>query len=106
VELQDPASTEILLTAAYGEAAISSVVEPLYGRDTSLQPDGRTRVLGYRRQTGKGSVVYFALGHCHSPIARGVQGGAAEMASAAFHGVWEVPAFMGLMRNAIRLGVE
>ncbi|HEY6421122.1 MAG TPA: hypothetical protein VIX59_19165 [Candidatus Binataceae bacterium] len=31
-------------------------------------PDGKTPVLGYTRETGKGGVVYFALGHCHAPL--------------------------------------
>ena len=47
IELQDPASTQILLTADYGPDAVSSAIGTLYASDTSLQPDGRTRVLGY-----------------------------------------------------------
>jgi hypothetical protein len=35
--------------------------------DTSLQPDGKTRVDGYTRDLGKGGVRYFALGHYHNP---------------------------------------
>ncbi|GIT39107.1 MAG: hypothetical protein Ct9H300mP8_03030 [Gammaproteobacteria bacterium] len=38
-----------------------------YEEDTSLQADGRTRVLGYTRALGSGEVAYIALGHCHSP---------------------------------------
>ena len=38
--------------------------------DTSLQSDGRTRVLGYTRAVGNGGVTYFALGHCHNPAIR------------------------------------
>jgi hypothetical protein len=42
----------------------------LYPIDTSLQPDGRTRVLGYTRDAGKGGVAYAALGHCRNPAIR------------------------------------
>src|SRR5439155_17197965 len=50
VELQDPASSQILLTADYGPSGRWPVAADLYGSDTSLQPDGRTRVLGYTKQ--------------------------------------------------------
>src|SRR5438552_5792812 len=47
IELQDPKSTRILLTADYGPAATSPTIGTLYPSDTSLRPDGKTRVLGY-----------------------------------------------------------
>ena len=75
IELQDPGSTRVLLTAEYGPGVVSSVVEKLYGRDTSLQADGRTRVLGYTRSIGAGGVTYYALGHCQSPASRADIGG-------------------------------
>jgi len=102
VELQDPASTHILLSAQYGAAAVSPVVDKLYGRDSSLQADGKTRVLGYTRKLGNGGVTYFALGHCHNPYSR--EGRAADPAHplpAIFRGPWETPAFTTLLRNAI-----
>ena len=49
IELQDPKSTRILLTADYGPAATSPAIGTLYPSDTSLQPDRKTRVLGYTR---------------------------------------------------------
>ena len=70
IELQDPGSSQILLTADYGASGMSPTVGPLYGSDTSLQPDGKTRVLGYIRAVGKGGVAYFTLGHCHNPAIR------------------------------------
>jgi len=70
IELQDPASTHILLTADYGPDATSPTIGTLYPSDTSLRPDGKTRVLGYTREVGKGGVTYFALGHCHNPAIR------------------------------------
>ena len=38
----------------------------MYEKDTALQADGRTRVLGFSKKVGRGEVVYIALGHCHS----------------------------------------
>src|SRR5713101_8444865 len=70
IELQDPGSTRVLLTADYGPDATSPTIGTLYPSDTSLQPDGKTRVLGYTRAVGKGGVTYFALGHCHNPAIR------------------------------------
>ena len=67
VELQDPEATRILLTADYGASGEWPVAAALYGSDTSLLPDGRTRVLGYSKPVGAGEVAYVALGHCHNP---------------------------------------
>src|SRR6478672_9467549 len=61
IELQDPGSTRILLSADYGPNAVSPSIGTLYASDTSLQPDGKTRVLGYTREVGPGGVTYFAL---------------------------------------------
>lgn len=106
IELQDPGSTRILLTAQYGSAAISPVVEPLYGSDTSLQSDGKTRVIAYSREVGKGGVTYVALGHCHNPAIRAERGpDPADTTPPTFHGPWETPAFNTLLRNAIAAGV-
>ncbi len=100
IELQDPASTQILLTAEYGAAAVSDVVNKLYDADTSLQPDGKTRVLGYTRAVGQGAVTYFALGHCHNPASREGRPADAAMPSIV-RGAWESAAFTALLRNTI-----
>jgi type 1 glutamine amidotransferase len=102
IELQDPGSTRILLTADYGPKVVSPTVGPLYGKDTSLQPDGRTRVLGYTREVGKGGVTYFALGHCHNPASR--EGRTEADTEPTFRGSWENDAFTALLRNAIAWG--
>jgi type 1 glutamine amidotransferase len=99
IELQDPNSTQILLTANYGPAAVSPVVGTLYGTDTSVQQDGRTRVLGYTRAVGQGSVTYFALGHRHDPNSRIASPG--DTTSPVFRGPWETGEFITLLRNAI-----
>ena len=106
IELQDPGSTRILLTADYGASGVSPTVGPLYGSDTSLQPDGRTRVLGYTREIGKGGVTYFALGHCHNPAIRGARtADPADTTPLTFRGSWESDTFIALLRNTIAWGV-
>jgi uncharacterized protein len=91
IELQHPASTRAFLTADYGSSGAWPVVDKLYGKDTSLQPDGRTRVLGYTRDVGAGTVAYVALGHCRK-------------IPESFRGAWENDAFITLLRNAIAWG--
>jgi type 1 glutamine amidotransferase len=103
IELQDPETTRILLTADYGPDAVSSSIGTLYPSDTSLQPDGRTRVLGYTREIGRGGVAYFALGHCHNPASRSAN--PADTTPATFRGAWEMDAFTTLLRNAIAWGM-
>jgi uncharacterized protein len=106
IELQDPGSTRILLTADYGPGAVAPSIGTLYASDTSLQPDGRTRVLGYTREVGNGGVTYFALGHCHNPASR--QGRTVDTMDAqppTFRGAWETDAFIALLRNAIDWGM-
>lgn len=86
-----------------GPVAAAPSVGTLYGSDTSLQPDGRTRVLGYARKVGNGGVTYFALGHCHNPYSReGRPPTDAEPPT--FRGSWENDAFIKLLRNAIAWG--
>lgn len=102
IELLAPASSRILLTADYGEAGRWPVVEKLYGTDTSLQLDGKTRVLGYTRQVGSGTVTYLALGHCHNPASRmGRAAGTGNEEAATFRGAWESSVFPTLLGNAI-----
>jgi type 1 glutamine amidotransferase len=108
IELQDPGATQILLTAEYGARAVSPIVDTLYGSDTSLLPDGRTRVLGYTREVGDGGVAYFALGHCHNPAIRAARGtiDPADTTPPTFRGPWEAEAFITLLRNAIAWGMR
>jgi type 1 glutamine amidotransferase len=105
IELQDPASTQILLTADYGPTATSPAIGTVYPSDTSLQPDGRTRVLGYTRAVGRGGVTYFALGHCHNPAIRAARVvDPTDTTPLTFRGSWESDAFLTLLRNAIAWG--
>jgi len=106
IELQDPGGTQILLTADYGPSGAWPTVDALYPSDTSLQADGRTRVIGYTREVGKGGVTYFALGHCHNPAIRAARApDPADKTPPTFHGAWESDAFNTLLRNAIAWGV-
>jgi type 1 glutamine amidotransferase len=106
IELQDPGSTRILLSADYGPGAVSPSIGTIYPADTSLQSDGRTRVLGYTRAIGDGGVTYFALGHCHNPASRaGRASDPADTTPSTFRGAWASEAFTALLRNAIAWGV-
>ena len=106
IELLNSRSTQVLLTADYGPNALSPTIGTLYVSDTSLQPDGRTRVLGYTREVGNGGVAYFALGHCHNPAIRGARAvDPTDTTPLTFRGSWETDAFTALLRNAIAWGV-
>ena len=95
-----------MLSADYGPDAVSPAIGTLYASDTSLQPDGRTRVLGYTRAVGKGGVTYFALGHCHNPAIRVARtADPTDTTPLTFRGSWESDAFIALLRNAIAWGV-
>jgi type 1 glutamine amidotransferase len=105
IELQDPGSTRILLSAEYGPGAVSPSIGTIYPADTSLQSDGRTRVLGYTRAIGDGGVTYFALGHCHNPASRaGRASDPADTTPSTFRGAWASEPFTALLRNVIGWG--
>jgi uncharacterized protein len=108
IELQDPGATKILLTAEYGPACISPNIGTLYPTDTSLLADGKTRVIGYTREIGRGGVTYFALGHCHNPAIRAARGAAdpADTTPPTFRAPWETEGFSTLLRNAIAWGMD
>jgi type 1 glutamine amidotransferase len=106
-QLNDPGATQILLTAEYGPSA-AGATEGLYPADTSLLPDGKTRVLGYTRPVGAGGVTYFALGHCHNPAIRALRANAdpADTTPPIFRVPWETEAFVTLLRNSIAWGIS
>jgi uncharacterized protein len=107
IEIQDPGATRILLTADYGPSGLSPAIGTLYARDTSLQPDGRTRVLAYTRDIGHGAVAYVALGHCHNPAIRAARAAdPTDTTPLSFRGSWETDAFITLLRNAIVWGAK
>jgi type 1 glutamine amidotransferase len=106
IELQDPGATRILLTAEYGPGCVSPNIGTIYPTDTSLQPDGKTRVLAYAKDVGKGGVAYLALGHCHNPAIRA--GRAAndpnDTTPPTFRMPWETAGFTQFLRNTIAWG--
>ncbi|HLY44906.1 MAG TPA: ThuA domain-containing protein [Stellaceae bacterium] len=105
VELQDPGATRILLTAEYGAEA-ASATEGLYPSDTSLQADGKTRVIAYSRGVGSGGVAYCALGHSHNPAIRaGRPANPADPTPPTFRAPWENAGFTTFLRNAIAWGI-
>jgi type 1 glutamine amidotransferase len=107
IELQNRDTTRILLTADYGPDAVSPSIGTLYAADTSLQPDGKTRVLGYVQEVGDGGVAYFALGHCHNPASRSARAAdPTDPTPPTFLGAWETEAFSNLLRNAIAWGIN
>jgi hypothetical protein len=107
VELQDPASTQILLTAEFGPTA-AGATDGLYPSDTSLLPDGKSRVIGYTKNVGEGGVTYFALGHSHNAAIRAARANTdpADRTPPTFRAPWETEAFITLLRNAAAWGVR
>jgi type 1 glutamine amidotransferase len=111
IEVQDPETTRVLLTAEYGPEAVSPAIGTIYPEDTSLMPDGKTRVLGYTRPIGDGGVTYIALGHCHNPT-NNVQGSVDRSVDPenrtplTFRDPWERAPFQTLLRNSIRWGMR
>lgn len=113
IELQAPAESRVLLSTSDLDA-----LDPAprtfgftYGDDTSVGTDGRTRVLGYEREHGAGSVAYVALGHCHS-VHTNIQPFVDESVSVGgttpkkFLGPWETKAFEQLLSNALEWGLD
>ena len=111
IELQEPATCQVLLTTELAKDPSPPGFGFVYDKDTALQPDGKTRVLGYVRELGKGSVAYIALGHCHSPTSN-VQPfvdpsvDPAGNTPTVFRGAWETAPFEQLLRNGIAWGSQ
>jgi len=110
IELQEPASTRLLLTSELGPDASPPGFGFVYDEDTALQPDGKTRVLGYSRDLGDGGVTYIALGHCHTPATNSQPFVDATVdpegkTPPVLRVTWEEPAFQTLVRNAIEWGM-
>lgn len=107
VELQDPDTTEILLTTELESDPSPPGFGFTYERDTSLLSDGKTRALGYEKAVGKGGVAYMALGHCHHPLSNS-QPFVDESVSVSgeppnpFRGSWDSGVLPTLVRNGVR----
>jgi type 1 glutamine amidotransferase len=110
IELQEPSACHVLLTTELDKDPSPPGFGFVYDRDTSVLPDGKTRVLGYTRELGQGEVAYIALGHCHAPTdnrQRIVDASVQTSGSTPrlFRGAWETDAFEGLLRNGIAWGI-
>ncbi len=110
IELQEPATCQVLLTTELAQDPSPPGFGFVYDKDTSVLSDGKTRVLGYVREVGKGGIVYIALGHCHSSL-NNVQPfvdssvNPAGQTPALFRGAWETEPFEQLLRNGITWGI-
>ena len=107
IEIQHPSETQLLLTAELGPDDSAPGTGFVYDEDTALLSNGKTRVLGYTRNVGKGGVTYIALGHCHSPASQNRPSAAAATGDrpAVLRNTWESDAYIQLLRNAIQWGV-
>jgi type 1 glutamine amidotransferase len=110
IELQAPAETRVLLTAEIGPDTSPPGFGFVYDEDTALLPDGRTRVLGYTRDIGRGGVTYIALGHCHNQASGGQRPAdrsldPAGATPATLRCAWDAAPFEALLRNAITWGM-
>jgi type 1 glutamine amidotransferase len=111
IELQQPSESRVLLTTELEKDPSPPGFGFAYDADTSLMPDGKTRVLGYVREFGKGGITYFALGHCHA-LSNNVQPfvdasvAADGVTPKTFRGSWASPAFEQLLRNAVEWGAK
>jgi uncharacterized protein len=106
IEVQDPATCHVLLTTELAKDPSPPGFGFVYEKDTSLLPDGKTRVLGYVRELGKGGVAYIA---CHSSVNNVQPFVDASVQSAGttpllFRGAWETEPFEQLLRNGILWG--
>lgn len=110
IELQEPSTCHVLLTTELVEDPSPPGFGFVYDKDTSILPDGKTRVLGYIRDLGSGKVAYIALGHCHSPVTNRQPVVDASVHTAGspprlFRGPWETAPFERLLRNGIAWGI-
>jgi type 1 glutamine amidotransferase len=111
IELQEPATCQILLTTELATDPSPPGFGFVYDQDTSLLSDGKTRVLGYTRDIGKGGVSYIALGHCHSPTTNRQPFVDPNLNRTVepfrlFRGAWETEPFEKLLRNGITWGLN
>jgi uncharacterized protein len=110
VEVQQPESSRVLLSAELGPDTSPPGFGFAYERDTALAPDGKTRVLGYTRDIGHGGVTYIALGHAHNPASGGERRALPSLAAdgrteAVLRCAWDVEPFTRLLQNSIAWGM-
>ena len=111
VEVLDPATTQVLLTAELGPDSSPPGFGFEYEKDTALLADGKTRVMGYTKEIGKGGVTYVALGHAHTPstnsqpfVDKSVH--PEGKTPPVLRATWETGAYQSLLRNGIAWGTR
>ncbi len=110
IEVADPAASDILLTTELEKDPSPPGFGFSYEKDTSLQPDGKTRILGYTRKLGAGAVTYIAPGHCHTPATNSQPFVDASVAPdgttpPTLRATWETVEYRQILRNAITWGI-
>jgi uncharacterized protein len=110
LELRDPQHTRVLLTTRLDHDPSPPGFGFAYDADTSALDERGTRALGIVHDVGDGAVAYVALGHCHSPATNSqpfvdrsaIADGTTPLT---FHGMWEAPPFLQLVRNGLAWGL-
>jgi hypothetical protein len=110
IEVQHRPETDVLLTAELGPDTSPAGFGFVYERDTALEPDGKTRVLGLTRRVGAGGSTYIALGHAHTPSTNSqpfvdASVDAGGKTPLLLRTSWEQPAYIDLLRNVIAAGL-
>ncbi|MFT6582521.1 MAG: hypothetical protein ACJAU6_002967 [Alphaproteobacteria bacterium] len=110
IEMLDPGASRILLTTELEKDPSPPGFGFVYDEDTSVLPDGKTRVLGYARDVRQGEIVYIGLGHCHT--GRTGRQSAVDasidptgLMPPELHSVWETDAFVRLLENGVAWGL-
>jgi hypothetical protein len=111
IELQHPERTDVVLTTELAKDPSPPGFGFVYEKDTALQADGKTRVLGYTHEVGKGGVAYVALGHCHTPASSSqpfvdTSVDPEGKTPPILRGPWETEPFERLLANAIEWGLS
>ncbi|MBL4721202.1 MAG: ThuA domain-containing protein [Alphaproteobacteria bacterium] len=110
IELLDPSASRILLTTELEKDPSPPGFGFVFDEDTSVQSDGKTRVLGYARDVGQGEVVYIGLGHCHTgrigrQSAVDVSIDPTGLMPPELYSVWESDEFVRLLENGVAWGL-
>lgn len=110
IELLEPDASRVLLTTELAKDFSPPGFGFVYDKDTSVLPDGKTRVLGYARDVGQGEIVYVGLGHCHtgrtgteSAVDKSLD--PTGVMPPELHSVWETDGFTRLLENAVAWGL-
>ena len=106
IELQNPASTRVLLTADYGAGAMSPTFGTLYGRTRRYRPTaGPACSATAARSARAASPTSPSATATTRPSAPARAADPTDTTPLTFRGSWESDAFITLLRNAIAWGV-